>query len=161
LSRTTTGCRPSSPSRIRSTTGSISSTATRRSASRWSASSGGPTPIHDHTVWGLIGILRGAERCRFFERTDGGRLEALGEERLEAGQVSTLGPLGGDIHEVANAYANRVSVAVHVYGGNIGAVARHVYDAATGAAKSFVSGYASPRMPNLWDRSAEVRAGLG
>ena len=21
------------------------------------------TPIHDHTVWGLVGVLRGAERC--------------------------------------------------------------------------------------------------
>ena len=21
------------------------------------------TPVHDHTVWGLVGILRGAERC--------------------------------------------------------------------------------------------------
>lgn len=122
---------------------------------------GQSTPVHDHTVWGLIGILRGAERCRFFERAAGGNLEPLGEERLEAGQVSTLGPLGGDIHEVANAHANRISVAVHVYGGNIGAVARHVYDAATGASKDFVSGYASPRLPNLWDRSAEVRAGLG
>lgn len=122
---------------------------------------GQSTPIHDHTVWGLIGILRGAERCRFFERAKDGRLVPLGEERLEAGQLSTLGPASGDIHEVANAVANRVSVAIHVYGGNIGAVARHVYDPATGAAKNFVSGYASPNMPNLWDRSAEVRAKLG
>lgn len=122
---------------------------------------GQSTPIHDHTVWGLIGILRGAERCRFFERRKDGLLEPLGEERLEAGQISTLGPLTGDIHEVANAHENRVSVAVHVYGANIGAVARHVFDPATGAKKSFVSGYASPRLPNLWDRSADVRAGLG
>ena len=56
---------------------------------------GQATPIHDHTVWGLIGILRGAERCRFFERAGDGHLEPLGEERLEAGQISTLGPLGG------------------------------------------------------------------
>ncbi len=122
---------------------------------------GQSTPIHDHTVWGLIGILRGAERCRFFERDAAGRLAPLGEERLEAGQISTLGPLGGDIHEVANALPNRVSVAIHVYGGNIGAVARHVFDPATGAAKNFVSGYASAKLPNLWDRSAEIRARLG
>jgi predicted metal-dependent enzyme (double-stranded beta helix superfamily) len=122
---------------------------------------GQSTPIHDHTVWGLIGILRGAERCRFFERGAGGRLVPLGEERLEAGAVSTLGPLGGDIHEVANAFGDRVSVAIHVYGGNIGAVARHVFDRETGAAKDFVSGYASAVTPNLWDRSAAVRARLG
>ncbi|MBI3504052.1 MAG: cysteine dioxygenase [Proteobacteria bacterium] len=122
---------------------------------------GQSTPIHDHTVWGLIGILRGAERCRFFERASGGHLVPLGEETLAAGQLSTLGPLSGDIHEVSNAIPNRASVAIHVYGGNIGAVARHVYDPATGAMKDFVSGYASATLPNLWDRSAETRARLG
>ncbi len=118
------------------------------------------TPIHDHTVWGLIGILRGAERCRFFDRDKAGRLVASGEETLTQGQLSTLGPASGDIHEVANAFDDRVSVAIHVYGGNIGAVARHVYDPATGAAKNFVSGYAAASVPNLWDRSAEIRGGL-
>ncbi|MCA3260336.1 MAG: cysteine dioxygenase [Telmatospirillum sp.] len=121
---------------------------------------GQKTPIHDHTVWGLIGILRGAEQCRFYARAADGRLEAAGEERLEQGQLSTLGPLSGDIHEVANAYADRVSVAIHVYGANIGAVARHVFDPATGAAKNFVSGYAAAIQPNLWDRSADIRASL-
>lgn len=122
---------------------------------------GQSTPVHDHTVWGLIGILRGAERCRFFDRDVDGRLVPHGEERLDAGQLSALGPASGDIHMVANAFDDRVSVAIHVYGGNIGAVARHVYDPATGVAKNFVSGYASPTVPNLWDRSAEVRAKLG
>lgn len=121
---------------------------------------GQKTPIHDHKVWGLIGILRGAEHCRFFARRPDGTLEAAGEERLDQGQLSTLGPLSGDIHEVANAYADRVSVAIHVYGANIGAVARHVFDPATGAAKNFVSGYAAPILPNFWDRSADIRAGL-
>jgi 3-mercaptopropionate dioxygenase len=121
---------------------------------------GQKTPIHDHTVWGLIGILRGAEQCRFFARKADGTLEAAGEERLEQGQLSTLGPQSGDIHEVANAYADRVSVAIHVYGANIGAVARHVFDPTTGAAKNFVSGYASAIQPNLWDRSADIRASL-
>ena len=119
------------------------------------------TPVHDHTVWGLIGILRGAERCRFFERDDGGRLVPGGEEMLESGQISAIGPANGDIHEVANAHADRVSVAIHVYGGNIGAVARHVFDPATGAAKPFVSGYAAETLPNMWDRSAEIRAQSG
>jgi len=121
---------------------------------------GQKTPIHDHTVWGLIGILRGAERCRFFERACDGTLVTGGEETLEAGQLSTLGPLGGDIHEVANAFDDRVSVAIHVYGANIGAVARHVFDPRTGTAKNFVSGYAAAVVPNLWDRSADIRATL-
>ena len=30
---------------------------------------GQATPIHDHTVWGLIGMLRGAEQCQSYGRT--------------------------------------------------------------------------------------------
>ena len=37
---------------------------------------------------------------------------------------------------------------------------RHVFDAATGAAKDFVSGYSIATVPNLWDRSAAVRASI-
>ncbi len=33
----------------------------------------------------------------------------------------------GDIHRVSNALADRVSISIHVYGGNIGAVKRAVY----------------------------------
>jgi len=47
-----------------------------------------------------------------------------------------------------------------VYGGNIGGVKRHVYDPSSGAIKNFVSGYSSTQVPNLWDRSAEIRAQL-
>ncbi|MBI1246049.1 MAG: cysteine dioxygenase [Alphaproteobacteria bacterium] len=122
---------------------------------------GQSTPVHDHTVWGIIGILRGAERCRFFERRADGQLAPQAETILETGAVSALGPKTGDVHRVANAYDDRVSVAIHVYGGNIGAIARHVYDTQTGIAKDFVSGYAAAIVPNLWDRSAETRARLG
>ena len=47
-----------------STTSSICCMAIRSIASRWSASSGvrgQKTPVHDHTVWGVIGMLRGTE----------------------------------------------------------------------------------------------------
>ena len=42
---------------------------------------------------------------------------------------------------------------------NIGAVRRHRLDDA-GAMLDFVSGYDSAVLPNLWDRSAEVRSAL-
>ena len=45
-----------------------------------------------------------------------------------------------------------------MYGANIGAVKRHVFDAATGAAKTFVSGYSRATLPNFWDRSGETTA---
>ena len=37
---------------------------------------------------------------------------------------------------------------------------QHVFDAATGARKDFVSGYSNTTLPNVWDRSTEVRATL-
>ncbi len=115
------------------------------------------TPIHDHTVWGLIGMLRGAEDCRDYALADGTLVER-GGERLEPGRVAAVSPRIGDVHAVANAFDDRVSISIHVYGANIGAVRRHVFDPDSGAIKDFVSGYAAGVLPNLWDRAAEVRA---
>jgi predicted metal-dependent enzyme (double-stranded beta helix superfamily) len=67
--------------------------------------------------------------------------------------VSLVSPRIGDIHRVSNAYADRVSVSIHVYGANIGAVERATYDTA-GRSKRFVSGYANRVLPNLWVRSS-------
>ncbi len=122
---------------------------------------GQKTPVHDHTVWGMIGMMRGAESCRRFERNDAGKAMTAGETvRLLAGEVDQVSPTVGDIHEVANAFDDRVSISIHVYGANIGAVKRHVFDVATSIEKPFVSGYSSTQMPNFWDRSAEVRASI-
>ena len=117
------------------------------------------TPVHDHTVWGLIGMLRGAEMCTRWDVVDG-RFRALGAPaRLEPGEVDVVSPTLGDVHQVANAFDERASISIHVCGANIGAVARHVFDAA-GAPRDFVSGYSSHLAPNLWDRSAATRRRL-
>jgi predicted metal-dependent enzyme (double-stranded beta helix superfamily) len=114
---------------------------------------GQATPIHDHRVWGLVGVLRGGETVERFERDEHGRLVSAGTERLGPGEVDAFGPAIGDHHRVANAYDDRVSISIHVYGANIGAVERATYGA-DGTAKRFVSGYANRELPNLWDRSA-------
>ena len=119
------------------------------------------TPIHDHTVWGLIGMLRGAELSRDYALDAAGGLVAGDVSRLEPGAVAAVSPRIGDIHTVENALADRPSISIHAYGANIGAVARHVFVPETGAAKPFVSGYANRLTPNLWDRSTETRARLG
>ena len=54
--------------------------------------------------------------------------------------TEAVSPAIGDIHRVRNALADRVSISIHVYGANIGAVRRHVFDAKIGEAKTFVSG---------------------
>jgi predicted metal-dependent enzyme (double-stranded beta helix superfamily) len=118
------------------------------------------TPVHDHTVWGLIGMLRGAETGTAWGRRADGHFGAIGEpHRLDVGGIDVVSPAVGDIHQVVNAYDDRASISIHVYGANIGAVARHVFDAA-GSPRGFVSGYSSTAVPNLWDRSAATRAAL-
>ncbi len=101
---------------------------------------GQSTPIHDHTVWGLVGVLRGAEIAEGFA-VDAAGLRPLGADRLESGAVDAVSPRIGDVHRVRNAFDDRVSISIHVYGADIGTVSRHTYDLA-GQQKTFVSGYA-------------------
>ncbi|WP_285351633.1 cysteine dioxygenase [Pseudomonas sp. ME-P-057] len=119
---------------------------------------GQKTPIHDHRVWGLIGMLRGAEYSQGFARSADGRLEQEGPAiRLEPGQVEALSPHSNDIHQVSNAFDDQVSISIHVYGANIGAVKRAVYQA-DGSEKLFISGYSNAFLPNIWDLSKESQA---
>jgi predicted metal-dependent enzyme (double-stranded beta helix superfamily) len=112
---------------------------------------GQKTPVHDHLTWGLIGILRGQERdTQYFKQTDGS-LKPGPVVDLLPGQVVHVSPSTHDVHEVANYYADRVSIGIHVYGGNIGRINRHVFNPATGEPKSFVSGYCNDTVPNLWN----------
>lgn len=109
---------------------------------------GQKTPVHNHTVWALIGMMRGAERGeRFALGAPGQPMVAQGVDVLQPGDVDMVSPRLGDIHRVSNVYDDRVSISVHVYGGNIGRISRHVFDPLTGATKAFVSGYSNDRAP--------------
>lgn len=122
---------------------------------------GQKTPIHDHTVWGLIGMLRGAEKGQRYTQDASGKLVAVGSEAvLKQGDIEVVSPALGDIHIVKNAFDDQTSISIHVYGANIGAVTRHVYEEGSNKVKKFVSGYSSTQVPNLWDRSASVRAAI-
>lgn len=115
---------------------------------------GQKTPIHDHTVWGIIAMLRGAEFAQRYERSAArASLAPSGQEvKLVPGEVDVVSPTLGDIHQVRNALADQVSISIHLYGGNIGRIARHVFAPETGVAKDFVSGYSNALVPNLWAR---------
>lgn len=116
---------------------------------------GQKTPVHDHTVWGIIGMLRGSECAQAFARDAQGRLVASGPEvTLNPGHLDKVSPTLGDIHLVRNAFTDRVSISIHLYGGNIGRIARHVYVPESSEVKDFVSGYSNQLSPNLWARSA-------
>lgn len=108
----------------------------------WAA--GQSTPIHDHTVWGLIGVLRGGEVSQRFAFQPDGSLRRDGSAvTLRPGEIDVLSPAAGDIHKVSNLYSDRTSISIHVYGADIGRVSRSVFDM-NGARKTFTSGYANP-----------------
>lgn len=113
------------------------------------------TPIHDHLVWGLIGMLRGAEISTSFALKGGKPVVEGTPIVLKPGDVEAVSPTIGDIHVVENAFQDRASISIHVYGGNIGAVKRHVFTP-EGETKAFISGYSNQVVPNLWDRSKEA-----
>lgn len=113
---------------------------------------GQQTPIHDHRVWGLIGMLRGAEISQSWQPGPNGLQPEGTPVRLDPGSVEAVSPTVGDIHRVSNAYDDRVSISIHVYGANIGAVKRAVYRE-DGSEKTFISGYSNRYLPNIWDLS--------
>lgn len=105
---------------------------------------GQTTSIHDHTVWGLVSVLRGAELCEPFMQDERGHWVPAAEVmRLEAGQVDAVSPTVGDVHRVWNALEDSPSISIHVYGANIGRVSRHWFHP-DGTVEEFISGYSNP-----------------
>jgi 3-mercaptopropionate dioxygenase len=103
---------------------------------------GQATPIHNHTVWGLVGVLDGAETCEEFTRDAAGTWRPSHAHPLPRGAIDRVSPSIGDVHRVSNAMAGQTTVSIHVYGGNIGRIARSVFDA-DGTVRPFVSGYSN------------------
>jgi len=117
---------------------------------------GQATPVHDHTVWGLIGCCAVPKSRRPMRSMTQSLRPKGAARRIEPGEIEAVSPTIGDIHRVANAYADRTSISIHVYGDDIGAVRRSVYDEA-GNARPFVSSYADTGLPNIWG----ARSGAG
>ena len=111
---------------------------------------GQKTPLHNHTVWGMVGQLRGQERSANYYPQADGSFKATESFLCKPGQVATVSPNTHDIHVVENALSDQTSISIHVYGGNIGRIQRAVFDPMTGSEKLFVSGYANSVTPNLW-----------
>jgi len=117
------------------------------------------TPVHDHTVWSLIGVLRGTEHFDEYRFEGAGvPMRKTGEHLCEAGDIEVASPTIGDIHVITNPQAQHASVSIHVFGANIGALMRRTFSLANGEAHALVSGYANSVLPNLWDRSVEPHA---
>jgi predicted metal-dependent enzyme (double-stranded beta helix superfamily) len=110
---------------------------------------GQTTPIHNHTTWGLIGMLCGSEvEQHFAKQADGTLVEDGTLHKLEPGEVDMVSPQMGDLHRVSNAFSDRTSISIHVYGGDIGKMERSTFEL-DGTQKSFVSGYTNQILPEL------------
>lgn len=82
---------------------------------------------HNHNMWAVIGIYGGREDNIFWRKTDDG-LEAAGAEALSLGDAA---PLGKDIvHSVTNPI-EKITAALHVYGGDFFAPGRSEWDPET------------------------------
>lgn len=103
---------------------------------------GQKTPIHNHEVWGAIGVLEGAEISTSYTRNETGLHPVAQVDFLDTGDIDWFTPNTGDIHAVNNAFEDRVSISIHIYGANIGKVERFTYQL-DGTAKPFISGYSN------------------
>jgi len=108
----------------------------------WGA--GQETSVHNHTVWGLVGVIKGEELCDEFEIIDGFPIYTGRSHKMTAGQVEAVSPTIGDWHRVSNP-TNDISISIHVYGANIGTIVRKQIDN-NQSIEEFISGYSSERL---------------
>jgi 3-mercaptopropionate dioxygenase len=101
--------------------------------------SGSQTPIHDHLAWGLVGLYRGTQDEEVYARGDGG-LELVERRSLAPGDFYVLIPPRDDIHRVRTTSVE-TSVSIHLLTNDTGCVWRHAFDAESGDARPFRSGY--------------------
>jgi predicted metal-dependent enzyme (double-stranded beta helix superfamily) len=100
---------------------------------------GAETPIHDHLAWGLVGLYRGEQDEEIYARLDGA-LELVEQRFLVPGDFYVLIPPRDDIHRVRTTSAE-TSVSIHLLTNDTGCVWRHSFDATSGEARPFRSGY--------------------
>jgi 3-mercaptopropionate dioxygenase len=100
---------------------------------------GAETPIHDHLAWGLVGLYSGTQDEEIFVTT-GGALELVERRALRPGDFYALIPPRDDIHRVRTT-SEDTSVSLHLLTNDTGCVWRHAYDATSGEARPFRSGY--------------------
>lgn len=109
----------------------------------WGA--GQVAPVHDHLVWGLVGVYRGSVVEKRYRREDLGEsaeprytIREVSEITATQGDISFVYPPDYDIHGVANPFAE-VAITIHIYGTDIGKQPRHIHDVASGNARDVIT----------------------
>ena len=85
-------------------------------------------PPHDHRMWAVIGIYGGKEDNTFYQRSPKGLLLRHGGKELSGKDACPLG--AAVIHSVVNPL-DKITAAIHVYGGDYFGVPRSQWDAKT------------------------------
>src|SRR5215510_14358263 len=82
------------------------------------------SPPHNHLMWAVIGVYEGQENNVFYRRS-GDALETAGGKDLKPADVLVLGV--DAIHAIANPL-EQTSFAIHVYGGDLPAAPRRMWN---------------------------------
>ncbi len=83
---------------------------------------------HNHNMWAVIGVYTGREDNIFWRRTENGSIEAAGASAMS---VRDVHPLGKDIIHSGTNPIERLTGAIHVYGGDFFAEIRSEWDPET------------------------------
>ncbi|MBK8976215.1 MAG: cysteine dioxygenase family protein [Planctomycetes bacterium] len=108
---------------------------------------GQATPIHDHSCWGVMGIVENTLQEVVYERLDDGsrpghaELRELQGGQVSAGSTSYLLPPYHEIHAIGN-NGDRTSISIHVYGRDIDEV--NVFEPHTNSVRPMRIKYFSP-----------------
>lgn len=88
---------------------------------------------HDHTMWAIVGIYEGQEDNHFYAQRDG-RLEVIQTHAVRAPDLLVLD--GVTIHAIANPL-DTPTRGLHVYGGDLEASSRSLWDPNTFARERY------------------------
>jgi len=105
------------------------------------------TPIHDHSCWGVMGIVENSleevcyDRLDDGSRTDFAELEQSRGTDVGRGSVAYLLPPFEEIHRIGNT-TDKPTISLHVYGRDLDEV--NVFDPVTGKVSPMRIKYYSP-----------------
>lgn len=108
---------------------------------------GQATPIHDHSCWGVMGLLQNSLEEICYDRLDDGRrpdhaeLEQSRGTDVGQGGVAYLLPPYEEIHRIGNT-TGKPTISVHVYGRDLDEV--NVFDPVSGKVSPMRIKYYSP-----------------
>ncbi len=108
---------------------------------------GQATPIHDHSCWGVMGLVENSLEEVCFDRLDDGSRADFAELQqsrgtdVGKGSVAYLLPPYEEIHRIGNV-SGKPTVSLHVYGRDLDEV--NVFDQATGKVSPMRIKYYSP-----------------